>query len=754
MLADVPGLTEIRELGRTENVVGYSARRQDRELCLEVLLPESHQSEWFFRSSSVATRLAHHAFPAFLESGWVHGRPYRLREYVRGRTVQQLLSDGPLIEERLVALARTVAAGLAALHQLGYVHGALFLDELRVDRSGVFRFLGVGQCVPFGAPLRDGSHYSDPGWTPEDSPGARDLYALGRILLDLAMGYPVSEPAKALPHVPVRAGLAHLLRSLLAPAGERPSATGVLQALLELDKWEAAARLGQALPSLAAAESREIHPYPLFGRESELTQLTALWKDLDAAGSPQAEALLVGPPGSGRSRLLEELRRGKSLTESRLKLREFDRLPGPEDRRLAIVLNPLRSDAALQLAGAFLNARLPESVARLINARSWWPGELLQQMEAFCVQGTLRPHWGRWIFGDQDDGPRAPRDVPTPSALSLEIRSLDRLVDCFRQLQRASQDPVDLVQCLLAAIERVVPYARACAWLADDGDLRQVAGSPEPGTLELVHIALEQAHPRHDPGPPARLALPLTDEDKVLGGVLLVRGNAFLGVEIELAELLCTQARLDLRRARLFGEQNRLLELTRHRFLTAQIRPHFLFNALNTLAALILVEPEQAELLTLDMAEFLRTTFADRPDRVSLLEEVQLAQVYLRLEKARFTERLQFRLEVAPGAQSLLLPTLTLQPLIENAVRHGVTTRSQGGTVTLRVERVDGAFEVRIEDDGVGFDPDRVRPAGTGVGLSNVRERLHALYGPALGWSVRSAPGEGTTITFRVPDSV
>ncbi len=744
MQPDIPGLEKTEEIGRNHQLVGYRTFRQGRPLVLELLRPECAEVEWFFRSVAIPTQLGHPVFPVHLESGWWKGQPYRLREYVRGRTVQQLLNDGPLPEERLVALIHALASGLAALHQRGYQHQALILDELRVERSGVFRFLSAGQCSKRGAPTpRQGPYYLEPEPLGTQPLGSYDLYCLGRAALDLAVGYPLEEPAAAISNLRLRPSLKALLKALLNSASSRPSAAQVLQHLLQLDEWDAADKLGNPRPLAGAPEDLGRHPFRLIGRQAEMNSLI----ELARRSTDGKEGIrLVGPAGSGRSRLLEELRRGLSAAE-------FAKLTWDcvEEGRGGLQLERLSQPQAEQLAEAFLAGPLPSSLRLRLEQQFWWPGELLSALEGWCSVGELSPHWGRWRFGEHTFEPANEPQALT-EVVSLEPCTLEALADGLRRLQQSSQSPVDLMQSLLDCLERLVPSSQCSAWLGSHpSEMRWIAGERVLDLPELLVRALENGYSRHEVGPPAQLALPLLEKGGRLGGLHLMRANPFLGVEIEMAERLSALVALDLRRARLFGEQQELLAVTRHRFLTAQIRPHFLFNALNTLAALIAVDSDRAEEMTLDLAEFLRTTFADRPDRVTLAEEVQLVEVYMRLEKARFGERLKWELEVQPGAGQRLLPTLSLQPLIENAVRHGVTSRSQGGTVKLRVETCERGHQVTIEDNGQGFDPSNMRPAGNGVGLANVRERLLGMYGEACEWKLRSGIGQGTTISFRLP---
>jgi hypothetical protein len=335
---------------------------------------------------------------------------------------------------------------------------------------------------------------------------------------------------------------------------------------------------------------------------------------------------------------------------------------------------------------------------------------------------------------------------------------LAELAGGLRQLSQAVAEPGDIFQRLSSCLRSCLDFECLVAWAASDQGFHRVLSDP-PGQYGFEADALNLLNSTHDEQKVGKaesnsfLCLALKTEQEVLGAVALSRGagNDFSHGERELATSLVRLAQGFLLNARVFGVQSRLLEKTRYRYLAAQIRPHFLFNALNTLASLVAVDPEQAEELILDTAEFLRTTFTDRPEMVPLSEELRFLEIYLKLEKARFGERLSFHQEVEASALGALVPALTLQPLVENAVRHGVTPKAEGGQIVLSIVSENVGHRVRIIDDGLGFEPGKVRPTGTGVGLENVRERLQKRFGEACRWELRSTPGEGTQISFSVP---
>jgi two-component system, LytTR family, sensor kinase len=188
--------------------------------------------------------------------------------------------------------------------------------------------------------------------------------------------------------------------------------------------------------------------------------------------------------------------------------------------------------------------------------------------------------------------------------------------------------------------------------------------------------------------------------------------------------------------------------------LRAQISPHFVYNALAAIAGYIHSNPEEARELLTEFAEFTRYAFRGRSPYVTLADELNYVEKYLRLERARFGDRLEVRLQVAPEVLPAVLPMLSLQPLVENAVRHGVE-RNGRGRVEIVGRDIDADVELRVTDDGVGMDGTRAAEIlagqGKGVGLMNVQARLQAAFGPAYGLEIESAPGRGTTVTMTLP---
>jgi two-component system LytT family sensor kinase len=212
-------------------------------------------------------------------------------------------------------------------------------------------------------------------------------------------------------------------------------------------------------------------------------------------------------------------------------------------------------------------------------------------------------------------------------------------------------------------------------------------------------------------------------------------------------------AELDASRARLVRAEIRALR--------AQISPHFIYNALTAIASFVRTDPERARDLILEFAEFTRYSFRAHGEFTTLAEELRSIDRYLTIERARFGDRLQVRLQVAPEVLPVGLPFLCIQPLVENAVRHGLSNQPGLGTVSIVARDAGAECHITVEDDGVGMDPsvfaaggdalDEVTDAGQHVGLANVDERLRSVFGDGFGLVVETAPGAGTRVSMRVP---
>jgi two-component sensor histidine kinase len=202
--------------------------------------------------------------------------------------------------------------------------------------------------------------------------------------------------------------------------------------------------------------------------------------------------------------------------------------------------------------------------------------------------------------------------------------------------------------------------------------------------------------------------------------------------------------------ARIRDLDNRRLE-AQLAALTAEMNPHLLFNALNTIAALIPRDPEGAEETVIELAGLYRGILrACGSATHSLSDELRLCEAYLRVEKARFGQRLAARHAIDDALDtSLHVPVLLLQPFVENAVKHGLSQRARGGAVSIGARRSKGGIALVVEDDGVGLGASRER--GAGRALANCHERLRLAYGGRAGIELAERPGGGTRVTIQLP---
>lgn len=250
---------------------------------------------------------------------------------------------------------------------------------------------------------------------------------------------------------------------------------------------------------------------------------------------------------------------------------------------------------------------------------------------------------------------------------------------------------------------------------------------------------------------------PIRAGNRVVGAVAALAPQAGAGLvraTSELADWVAVQVEL----AELDASRTLLME-AEVRALRAQISPHFIYNSLNAIASFINTDPARARELVVEFADFTRYSFRRHGDFTTLAEELRSIDRYLLLEKARFGDRVQVSLTIAPEVLSTVIPFLSLQPLVENAVRHGLEAKEGPGHITICANDSGAFAEVTVEDDGVGIDPEQLRSVlaghtdGDHVGLRNVDARLRQVYGDEHGLVIETAPGEGTLVTMRVPKS-
>jgi len=190
--------------------------------------------------------------------------------------------------------------------------------------------------------------------------------------------------------------------------------------------------------------------------------------------------------------------------------------------------------------------------------------------------------------------------------------------------------------------------------------------------------------------------------------------------------------------------------------LSSQINPHFLFNTLNTVTALIRVDPDTARGVVLKLSNILRRLLRKHETFVPLREELSFIDDYLDIEVARFGEdKLDIVKEINDNTLETFIPSMLLQPIVENSLKHGLAPKLEGGKICLRTSTRDGRLRIEIEDNGVGISEEKMPHVYVeGIGLSNVRERLRVLYGADFNLDIESREGQGTTIKIDVPELV
>ncbi|MDF2499542.1 MAG: ypdA 2 [Anaerosporomusa subterranea] len=276
------------------------------------------------------------------------------------------------------------------------------------------------------------------------------------------------------------------------------------------------------------------------------------------------------------------------------------------------------------------------------------------------------------------------------------------------------------------------------------------------GCLSVLHTHEERGCPVAGCPLCSGVVAPLTAYGSVVGTIKLSRGGAggvsemdiriasgiaqLLSVQIELAEI---------------DAQKKMSEKAELKALRAQISPHFLFNTLNIIMSFCRTDPEMARSLLINLATIMKYSFANHDDFVTIAEEMNEIKAYLEIAKSRFGERLSVSLEVAESIQSTKIPVLSIQPLVENAIQHGLFPKLSECQLTVTATHSDDVIAITVQDNGIGIEPEKLQQLFTtdaeGVGVQNVARRLKGLYGDNYGLYLNSEVGKGTQATIRIP---
>jgi two-component system LytT family sensor kinase len=234
-------------------------------------------------------------------------------------------------------------------------------------------------------------------------------------------------------------------------------------------------------------------------------------------------------------------------------------------------------------------------------------------------------------------------------------------------------------------------------------------------------------------------------------------GQPWMMVLVLLGTVLCVatpikiwnSARIEHR----LQEQEKLLLAAKIESLKSQINPHFLFNTLTSISSLIRAEPDTARTLIIRLSALLRRLLRSHEHFVTLREELEAIDEYLDIEVIRFGPKLRVNKDIDPDTLDLIVPSMILQPLVENSIKHGFSRKVGPGAITLRSHRENGRAVIEVEDDGMGFFAESLdKPMASGIGLANVRERLRVIYGATYQLKLSSEPGKGTLARIEVPE--
>lgn len=253
------------------------------------------------------------------------------------------------------------------------------------------------------------------------------------------------------------------------------------------------------------------------------------------------------------------------------------------------------------------------------------------------------------------------------------------------------------------------------------------------------------------------IVVPLKRGDKVIGTFKLYYTNKNLlnQADVVFANGLAQLFSIQLELAEV-DHQAKLAARAELKALQAQINPHFLFNTLNTITSLVRTKPALARDLLLKLSSLFRFTLQKAGHNIMIAEELAQVRAYLAIEKARYGAKLSVKEVIDPVIKEYLIPSLTIQPIIENAITHGLKPKMNGGTITIEIKKQARDIIIIITDDGVGmdlesFNPLQRTPVMDHIGLLNVHERLRSQYGNSYGLSLNSKVGKGTVVTITLP---
>jgi two-component system, LytTR family, sensor histidine kinase LytS len=281
-------------------------------------------------------------------------------------------------------------------------------------------------------------------------------------------------------------------------------------------------------------------------------------------------------------------------------------------------------------------------------------------------------------------------------------------------------------------------------------------------TGELLKVGKKEIHcDRVDCPLGAAVMAPLLKGDEIVGTLKFYfhSEKAISPIMMEMTKGIATLLSNQLELAEI-DTHKELAKESEVKALQAQISPHFLFNAINVIVSLIRINPDKARTLLISLSQFIRQNLSGSTKSTSTLkEECQHVKAYLSIEEARFFDRLQVEYELDEEAMQSVVPSITLQPLVENAIKHGMKNQSEGFILKVSITSGNDGVTVKVEDNGDGIEASRLETlllepvesaTGTGIALYNVNKRLEMIVGEGAGLSIHSVKGEGTTVQFSI----
>lgn len=419
--------------------------------------------------------------------------------------------------------------------------------------------------------------------------------------------------------------------------------------------------------------------------------------------------------------LLLKLGVAAAVSSTLVRSKEFKSLLFREERTLRLKVYLVLCMALPIMAGVWIRLRVPSFLA----------GDL--SFETALLLGVIGGRWAGSLGGAL---------MGIPALLHGEWAALPFAVLCgfiAGQLRTMAADKDDIWsfspfidQSIFRLIRRNLPRPRLFDW--------QIMFFTTVVGLRFVQTELARYFPHS--------IFSIESPNLWVWGAIYAASVMAIGIELKIFNSVRIQIKLE--------EQERLLLHARMEALQNQINPHFLFNTLNSISSLVRFDPDTAREVISKLATILRRLLNSADSFVPLREEVEFIDNYLDIEVVRFgPDKLRVVKELEPASLDVMVPSMLLQPLVENSIKHGLSTKVEGGSIYLRSRLADSGLVIEVEDDGVGMAAaqlvESTSTRGAGIGMANVSERLQVLYGDAARMTIDSREGKGTLVRIRLP---